>query len=152
EAVGDAIQVSGLEVEPRPFQREILEGLEAERRHGHTRNLVVAATGTGKTVMAALDYKRERRKAGDLRLLFVAHRKEILDQSVRVFREVLQEGSFGERLYEGTTPVEGRPVFASIQSLNADRLERVPPDAFDYVVVDEFHHAAAPSYEKLLTH
>ncbi len=152
EVGGDVIQISGLEVQPRPFQREILEGLEAERQRGHTRNLVVAATGTGKTVMAALDYKRERRKAGDLSLLFVAHRKEILDQSVRVFREVLQDGSFGERLYEGTAPVEGRHVFASIQSLHADRLARVSPEAFNYIVVDEFHHAAAPSYEKLLAH
>jgi superfamily II DNA or RNA helicase/HKD family nuclease len=148
----DAIQISGLEVEPRPFQREILENLEAERLHGHMRNLVVAATGTGKTVVAALDYRRERQRRGDLRLLFVAHREEILKQSCRIFREVLRDGSFGELLVRGAVPTTGRHVFASIQSLHEDRLAEIPPDAFDFVVVDEFHHAAAPTYKRLLAH
>lgn len=148
----DAIQISGLEIEPRPFQREMLESLEAERLHGHTRNLVVAATGTGKTVVAALDYRRERQRLGELRLLFVAHREEILKQSRRMFREVLRDGEFGEMLVGGVIPTSGRNVFASIQALHIDRLAEIPADAFDYVVVDEFHHAAAPTYERLLTH
>lgn len=148
----EASTLSGLDVEPRPFQREILESLEAERVHGHTRNLVVAATGTGKTVVAALDYKRARQRQGDLSLLFVAHRKEILEQSIRTFREVLRDGSFGERLYEGESPVRGRHVFASIQSLHANRLAALAPDAFDFVIVDEFHHASAPTYDRLLSH
>jgi superfamily II DNA or RNA helicase/HKD family nuclease len=152
ERTDEAIVLSGLEVEPRPFQREILENIEAERLHGHTRNLVVAATGTGKTVVAALDYKRERQRRGDLSLLFVAHRKEILEQSIRMFREVLRDGSFGERLYEGESPVRGRHVFASIQSLHSNRLAALARGAFDFVVVDEFHHAAAPTYKQLLSH
>ncbi len=146
----DAVVLAGLDVDPRPFQREILEDLEAERLHGHTRNLVVAATGTGKTVVAALDYKRERQRRGDLSLLFVAHRAEILRQSRHIFREVLRDSTFGEELVAGRMPERGRHVFASIQSLHANRLAEVPPNAFDYVVVDEFHHAAAPTYERLL--
>jgi superfamily II DNA or RNA helicase/HKD family nuclease len=148
----EAIQISGLEVEPRPFQREILENLEAERQHGHTRNLVVAATGTGKTVVAALDYKRERDRHGELSLLFVAHREEILKQSQRMFREVLRDGGFGELLVRGAVPTAGRHVFASIQSLHEDRLAELRSDAFDFLIVDEFHHASAPTYERLLAH
>src|SRR6185369_10315687 len=81
-----------VDVEPRPHQREILEDLAAERANGHTRNLVVAATGTGKTIVAALDYKRLRQELPRARLLFVAHRREILDQSVKTFRVVLRDG------------------------------------------------------------
>lgn len=138
----------------RPFthQREILEALTLERDRGHRRNLVVAATGTGKTIVAAFDYKRLRAEHGDLSLLFVAHRKEILDQSRGMFRAVLQDGSFGEQLVGGVQPYDGRHVFASVQSLHKDRLESVEPDAYDMVIVDEFHHAAAPTYKRLLEH
>ena len=85
-----------IDVRPYPFQQEILDRLDAERRRGHTRNLVVAATGTGKTVVAALDYRRLRTTEGPLKLLFVAHRKEILDQSLATFRVVLKDGAFGD--------------------------------------------------------
>ncbi|HEX5345847.1 MAG TPA: DEAD/DEAH box helicase family protein [Pseudonocardiaceae bacterium] len=84
---GGAITLSGLEVRPRPHQERILEALDAERAvHDRHRNLVVATTGTGKTVIAALDYQRLRRKGLGESLLFVAHRKEILDQSLRTYR------------------------------------------------------------------
>ena len=85
-----------LEVEPRPHQSEILEKLDAERkRHGRWKNLVVAATGTGKTIVAALDYKRLRQQSLEAirRLLFVAHRQEILKQSLGAFRQVLRDGA-----------------------------------------------------------
>jgi superfamily II DNA or RNA helicase len=145
------IDLSGLELRPWPYQQEILEALHVEReRHGRTRNLVVAATGTGKTVVAALDYKRLRERHGDLSLLFVAHRREILEQSRRTFAEALRDGAFGELLVAGAQPVAGRHVFASIQSLHAARLAEIPPDSFDVVIVDEFHHAEAPSYRWLL--
>jgi superfamily II DNA or RNA helicase/HKD family nuclease len=146
----------GLDVEPYPFQREILAKLEAERTlHGRWRNLVVAATGTGKTVVAALDYRRVRRELP--RLLFVAHRKEILKQSRSVFRTVLKDGSFGELWVDGERPAYihsrgGQQVFASIQTLARADLGRIPPDAFDAVIVDEVHHAEAPTYERLLSH
>jgi superfamily II DNA or RNA helicase/HKD family nuclease len=147
--------LAAIEVTPRPHQQEILDDLAAERARGHTRNLVVAATGTGKTVVAALDYRRLAKAwGGSTRpsLLFVAHRDEILRQSQQTFRLALGDGSFGERLVGGETPAAGRHVFASIQSLSADRLAQIRSDAYDVVIVDEFHHAAAESYDRLLEH
>lgn len=139
-----------LDVLPRPHQQEILNELAAERAHGHTRNLVVAATGTGKTVVAALDYKRLSRTLPRSRLLFVAHRREILSQTLSTFRVVMRDGSFGELLVGGEVPVRWEQVFASVQSLSWEKLETISPDHFDLVIIDEFHHAAAPSYERLL--
>lgn len=145
-----------LEVEPWPHQREILEKLDAERkRHGRWKNLVVAATGTGKTIVAALDYKRLRDEGtlgSEPRLLFVAHRQEILRQSLGAFRQVLRLGDFGELYVAGDVPSEWRHVFGSVQSLSQMNLERLPPEAFDVVIVDEFHRAGAPTYKGLLGH
>ncbi len=140
-----------LDVEPRPHQREILDALRLEReRHGRTRNLVVAATGTGKTVVAALDYRRLVQAHGDLKLLFVAHRKELLLQTLHTFRAVLRDGAFGELFVAGARPDAWRHVFASVQSLDALGPDDLPPAHFDMVIVDEFHHAAAPTYRRLL--
>ena len=145
--------VNFLDVRPWPHQVEMLEQLAVEReRHHRYRNLVVAATGTGKTIVAALDFKRLRTELGDPRLLFVAHRQEILTQSLSAFRQVLRDGEFGELYVDGHRPDEWRHVFASIQSLDRIRLEDIAPAAFDVVVVDEFHRAAAPTYRKLLKH
>jgi HKD family nuclease len=149
------VTLSGLEVHPKPFQAEMLEGLDAERvLHDRHRNLIVAATGTGKTVVAALDYRRLLREVHghDLTLLFVAHRKEILTQARRWYREVLTEPTFGELLVGGEQPTKWRHVFASIQSLSAERLATIEPTHFDVVVIDEFHHAEAASYRRLLDH
>lgn len=142
-----------LQIDPRPHQVEILESLAAEREKGHTRNLVVAATGTGKTIVAALDYRRLRSQLGPrASLLFVAHRHEILQQSQALFRVALSNPVFGHRPGDGEGLRAHEHVFASIQSLHADRLSSLAPDAFDMVIVDEFHHAAAPSYAALLEH
>ncbi|AEA26229.1 type III restriction protein res subunit [Pseudonocardia dioxanivorans CB1190] len=144
---------TGLEVRPLPHQSQILEALDTEREvHGRHRNLVVAATGTGKTVVAALDYARLRRTLPRARLLFVAHRKEILDQSRRTYRAVLADGAFGEHYVGGERPERWNHVFASVQALGAYGVERIPPDHFDVVVVDEFHHAEAAGYRRLLAH
>ncbi|AIJ24064.1 type III restriction protein res subunit [Amycolatopsis methanolica 239] len=146
------ISLAGLEVRPLPHQQEILEALESERQvHDRHRNLVVAATGTGKTVIAALDY-RHLRADGDLTLLFVAHRKEILQQALRVYRETLIDETFGEAYVGGARPERWRHVFASIQGLHAHGIEKLPPEHFDVVVVDEFHHAEAATYQRLLNH
>jgi superfamily II DNA or RNA helicase len=143
-------------IEPWPHQREILDKLTVERyRHDRWRNLIVAATGTGKTVVAALDYKRLCEEIGGarpLKLLFVAHRREILHQSLLTFRHVMRDGAFGEKFVDGHRPDEWQHVFASVQSLQTIKLEDVPRDAFDVLIVDEFHHAAAPTYRKLLDH
>lgn len=144
--------LSGLEVRPRSYQRRMLEALAAEREvHDRHQNLLVAATGTGKTVVAALDYKNliselDSPSGGLPRLLFVAHRREILEQARQLYREVLNDGSFGELWGYGLVPTQGDHVFASIQTLA--NLES--PLDYDVVVIDEFHHAEAASYRKLM--
>lgn len=147
------LTLSGLEVRPYPYQQEMLESLDVERTvHGRHRNLVVAATGTGKTVIAALDYRGLCNTESGERpsLLFVAHRKEILEQSLRTYREVLADASFGELYVAGTRPERWRHVFASIQSLTSYGVENIPTDAYDVVVIDEFHHAQATTYRRLI--
>ncbi|MBP2367086.1 DUF3427 domain-containing protein [Pseudonocardia parietis] len=155
EALGrqgnDDTPLTGLEVRPYPHQEQILEALETEREvHDRHHNLVVAATGTGKTVVAALDYQRLRDRHP--KLLFVAHRKEILDQSRRTYRAVLADGAFGETYVGGDRPQRWNHVFASVQSLAAYGVENIPPEHFDVVVIDEFHHAEAATYRRLLDH
>ena len=154
-SLGEASTISfaNLDVRPYPHQRRMLEALTIEReRHDRHRNLVVAATGTGKTVVAALDYQQLRDKlGGNPSLLFVAHRDEILEQSLATYRAVLRDGSFGEK-HGGGAVASGAHVFAMVQSLHQDHLEQIDPDAFDVLVVDEFHHAAADTYDRLLQH
>ena len=131
-------------LKPFPFQQEILERLEAERElHGRTRNLVVAATGTGKTVVAAFDYARQT--PARPRLLFLAHREELLVQARDTFRHVLRDESFGELLTGGHKPVKLDHLFATIQSFG----EQYPAE-WDYVVIDECHHLPAPSYQAVM--
>jgi len=147
--------LSGLEVRPYPFQQEMLDALDAERVvHGRHSNLVVAATGTGKTVVAALDYRRLSTAAGGTHpsLLFVAHRKEILQQSLRTYREVLADPSFGELYVGSARPERWRHVFASVQSLTAYGVDQIPADAYEIVVIDEFHHAEAKTYRRIIDH
>ena len=150
-----AFDVSHLDVRPYPHQSEMLGDLEAERKiHSRHRNLLVAATGTGKTVIAALDYKHLRPSPADQpSLLFIAHRKEILEQALRTYRDVLKDGSFGELFVGGLKPNRGRHVFASIQSIaRTDELHHWAQDHFDVVVIDEFHHAEAATYRRVLDH
>ncbi|MEI2635739.1 MAG: DEAD/DEAH box helicase family protein [Methylotenera sp.] len=136
------------ELEPKDWQKPILRELEQARALGRSRNLVVAATGTGKTLIAAFDYERLLRRGEVDTLLFVAHRKEILEQSRRVFRQVLRLERFGELWVDGQRPTDFRHVFASVQSLaQADDLGA---ETFHHVIVDEVHHAAARSYATLL--
>lgn len=139
-------------LQPFPFQLEILERLDAERTlHRRHRNLLVAATGTGKTVIAAFDYLRAcERSSTRPRLLFLAHRREILDQARTTFRHVLRDGAFGEMLADGDEPARWEHVFATIQSAATRLEERVAPDHYRFVVVDECHHVPARSYRDVL--
>ena len=147
-----------VEIRPYAYQQEILDNLEAEREvYNHYRNLVVAATGVGKTIVAAFDYKRfreQRIKQGKTaKLLFVAHRKEILEQSIQKFQEVLNDFNFGELYVDGRKPTNIEHLFISIQSFNSAHLpEWTTADYYDYIIVDEFHHAAANSYQELLAY
>lgn len=148
------VNVSLLDVRPYPHQQIMLDDLQSEREtHDQHRNLLVAATGTGKTVIAALDYKRLAQDGPRPSLLFIAHRQEILEQALRTYREILKDGAFGELLVGGARPSRGRHVFASVQSISREaEMERWDPSHFDVVVVDEFHHAEATTYRRLLDH
>ncbi len=135
------------ELEPKEWQKPVLRELEEARALGRNQNLVVAATGTGKTLIAAFDYERLQRAGTVESLLFIAHRREILEQARRVFRHVLRRPDFGELWGDGYEPEAFRHVFAMIQTLSGAELQ---PHQFDHVIVDEVHHAAARSYDETL--
>lgn len=147
-----SINTSFFDLKPFPFQLEILERLDVDRTvHGRYRNLVVAATGTGKTVISAFDYKRFKQRNKSAKLLFLAHRKEILLQSISTFRGILKDNNFGELWVDGQVPVSYEHVFASVQTLN-NRLNdlSLSPDFFDFIIIDECHHLTAASYRGIL--
>jgi len=134
--------------EPNPIQQDALRALAETRNNGYRRGLVVLATGLGKTWLAAFDAVR----MGARRILFVAHREEILNQAASTFIRILpgkRVGYFTGRSRDGDVDV----LCASVQTLGkASHLERFAPQHFDYIVVDEFHHAAAATYRRLLAH
>ncbi|MHB8076696.1 DUF3427 domain-containing protein [Desulfosporosinus fructosivorans] len=142
------------DIKPYYYQQEILDKLKAEREvHNSFKNLVVAATGTGKTVIAAFDYRDFCRAnpGKPNKLLFVAHRKEILSQSLACFRGILKDLNFGSMMVGGLKPDSFDHLFVSIQPFNSKELTEITTsDFYDYIVIDEFHHAAAPSYQELL--
>jgi len=137
---------------PFPYQQEILTNLQSQRAvHGHYKNLVVAATGTGKTVISAFDYKRFKENNPRARLLFLAHKKEILTQAQETFRHVLKDANFGELWVDGLEPTNYDHVFASVQTLN-NRVGALilSPEFYDFIIIDEVHHIAANSYRPIL--
>ena len=148
------LNLSFFDVKPYPFQYEILEKLEVERTvHNRNRNLVVAATGTGKTVISAFDYKRFKENNKSAKLLFLAHRKEILSQSISTFKGILRDNNFGELWVDGMVPDNYEYVFASVQTIN-NRLDSIDlsPGYFDYIVIDECHHLTANSYRGIINY
>lgn len=142
------------DIQPYYYQKEILEKLDVEREvFGRMKNLVVAATGVGKTVISAFDFKKYFDKNRSAKLLFVAHREEILTQSLHTFRSILKDANFGDLLVGNHQPSSINQLFISIQSFNSKKLyENTTPDFYDFIIVDEFHHAAADSYQRLLKH
>ena len=141
--------ISFFDLQPKTYQQEMLEQLAAERSHGRCRNLLVAATGTGKTVVAAFDYRNTCRDIGGRpRLLFVAHREEILRQAQRTYREVLREPEFGELLTGGHQPERFDHLFATIDSVTSRGLvSSVGADHWHTVVIDECHRIAADRFD-----
>lgn len=147
------IDSSLLDVHPFPHQARMLEEMQNARSKGRHRNLAVAATGTGKTVFSALDYRRFCEQSGKkLKLLFIAHRKEILDQARRTFGDVMLKGNFGELLTGGKKPEYNEAVFATIQTLSGAALENYAPDYFDVIIMDECHHIEAASWDKVFNY
>jgi len=155
EARGEKSQVGlfvPFNITPYPFQKRILDALQVEREYRKSfQNLIVAATGTGKTVIAALDYKRYCADNSNRRprLLFIAHRDEILNQSLTTMRTVLNDPNFGVRMGGGhETPAVMDHVFCTIQTANSKKIwEQLGRDFYEYIVVDEVHHAPASSYQ-----
>lgn len=141
------------DLEPKRYQQEMLDQLQIERDHDRWRNLLVAATGTGKTVIAAFDYRRLcQQEGGQPRLLFVAHREEILKQALRTYREVLRDHSFGELLLGGMVPQRYDHLFVTIDSVvTRDLLARCGPDYWYVVVVDECHRLAADRFDAFVS-
>lgn len=137
---------------PYSHQKQVLEDLKVAREVNNSyKNLVVAATGTGKTMIAAFDYKEFYKHSENNKLLFLAHRKEILDQSLYTFRNVLTDNNFGELWVGGSVPSDKTHIFGSIQTLTeGDKYKEFPENYFDYIVIDETHHAAASTYLKIL--
>jgi superfamily II DNA or RNA helicase len=145
--------VAFFDLQPKNYQHEILEQLANERTHGRCRNLLIAATGTGKTVVAAFDYRNTCRQLGGRpRLLFVAHREEILSQARRTYREVLRYNSFGELLTGTHLPEHWDHVFATIDSVTSREVVATHGAAhWHTVVVDECHRLAAERFEAFVT-
>lgn len=142
-----------------PHQKQILDKLQVEREENQNfRNLVVAATGTGKTVISAFDYLNFTRTHARSRILFTAHREEILRQSLNTYRSVMGDANFGSLWVGNNRPQEESEfehLFVSISMLNLrfeDFFERLDADFYDYIVIDEAHHSQADSYRKLFTH
>ena len=135
---------------PNSMQIEILEKLKNTRESGNNRGLVVAATGTGKTYLAAMDVKEFFKNRKNSSFLFIAHREELLDNAIRVFSDILhiEKENFG-RIFSGNKEVGHNMIFASIQSLRNCYKDFIS-DKFNYIIVDEFHHASASSYEKII--
>lgn len=150
---GTAMLVDSQEIQPEPptpnpVQVEALTALNATRVQGFSRGLVVLATGMGKTWLAAFDVLQTQSE----KVLFVAHREEILLQAEKTFSQLMPNAKTG--LYNGSMQnSEASLLFASVATLGKqNHLQRFAADHFDYIVVDEFHHAAARSYRDLLAY
>ena len=145
---------SYFDIKPFHYQNEILEKLEVERSvHNRYRNLLVAATGTGKTVISAFDYKNFKSNSKSSKLLFLAHRKEILQQAKATFQGVLKDNNFGDLWVDGMEPSSNEYVFASVQTLN-NRLKdiKLTPEYYDFIIVDEVHHISASTYRPIINY
>lgn len=153
ENQGGEIDYSVLDLmQAKEYQNDVLDKLEKERKYNNNwNNLVVAATGTGKTVIAAFDYKRFRERNKRANFLFVVHREEIIRQACATFRTVLNDPNFGDMWYGGHEAASYSHLFASKDLLN-NRIDQLslPEDYYDYIVFDEAHHIVADSYQKIL--
>ena len=150
---------------PNSMQKRVLQKLRETRINGNKKGLVISATGTGKTYLAAMDIKQffeiysntenkllEKPKISNIKFLFIAHREELLENAMNVFSRILtiDKNEFG-KIYGGLKEINKSMIFASIQSLR-NCYNEFNPDFFDYVIVDEFHHSMSDSYLKTLSY
>ncbi len=133
---------------PNTMQKRAIENLERLRALNEDKALVIAATGTGKTYMSAFDVKRVQPK----RMLFIVHREEILKKAKETFERLLPNTTLTFGLFTGNHKnYKADYVFATIQTLSRN-LDLFEPDAFDYIIYDEAHHATADSYQGVINH
>jgi superfamily II DNA or RNA helicase len=141
------------DLKPFSYQNAILEDIQAERRADKHKHLIIAATGTGKTMIAAFDYKNYCTQFKSRpNLLFIAHREEILNQALSAFRQVLRDNNFGDIICSGNNSNQDNHLFCTVQSWNSREFFKFKSDHFDYIVLDEAHHAQATSYQKIINH
>lgn len=147
---GTTITSSTTPIIPNAMQVEALNAIANLRESHAKRGLVISATGTGKTILAALDVKA----ASPKRVLFVAHREQILDRAATEFRRVLDNGADEYGKVAGSRKeLDRKFTFATVQTLSrTDVLAQIRPTDFDYVLIDEVHRAAAPTYLRILDH
>ncbi len=146
ESMGVVVETPTALPEPHVIQQRALLAIQASREAGNTAGLVVLATGLGKTWLSAFDSDSPDYR----RVLFVAHREEILSQARATYRRIRPDAHLG--LYSGQEKApDADVVFASVQTLGRQsHLERFSPTEFDYIVIDEFHHAAARTYRRVI--
>lgn len=154
---------------PNSMQKRVLQKLKETRINGNKKGLVISATGTGKTYLAAMDIKQffeinsntenklfeindKKSKTSNIKFLFIAHREELLENAINVFSKILKidKNEFG-RIYGGLKEIDKSIIFASIQSLR-NCYNEFKPSFFDYIIVDEFHHSMSDSYLKTLSY
>lgn len=146
---------------PNSMQKRVLQKLKETRINGNKKGLVISATGTGKTYLAAMDIKQffeiksnAKNKLFEIndKFLFIAHREELLENAINVFSKILKidKNEFG-RIYGGLKEIDKSIIFASIQSLR-NCYNEFKPSFFDYIIVDEFHHSMSDSYLKTLSY
>ena len=154
---------------PNSMQKRVLQKLKETRINGNKKGLVISATGTGKTYLAAMDIKQffeinsntenklfkindKKSKTSNIKFLFIAHREELLENAINVFSKILKidKNEFG-RIYGGLKEIDKSIIFASIQSLR-NCYNEFKPNFFDYIIVDEFHHSMSDSYLKTLSY
>ena len=141
-------------LKPYRYQQLVLDKVEAERKiHNNYKNLLVCPTGVGKTAIAGFDYKRFKEENHRSRLLFIAHRKEILEQSLKCFRKVLNDSNFGDLMVDNYEPEHLEFLFCSIEKLNSREFTKnLKNDYYDYICIDEVHHLAADSYQDIVSY
>lgn len=156
---------------PNSMQKRVLQKLKETRINGNKKGLVISATGTGKTYLAAMDIKQffeinsnsntenklfkineKKSKISNIKFLFIAHREELLENAMNVFSRILKidKNEFG-RIYGGVKEINKSMIFASIQSLR-NCYNEFKYNFFDYIIVDEFHHSMSDSYLKTLSY
>jgi len=154
---------------PNSMQKIVLQKLKETRINGNKKGLVISATGTGKTYLAAMDIKQffeinsntenklfeindKKSKTSNIKFLFIAHREELLENAINVFSKILKidKNEFG-KIYGGLKEIDKSMIFASIQSLR-NCYNEFKPSFFDYIIVDEFHHSMSDSYLKTLSY